>query len=109
MKRVAWLFITILALSPVSAYAGPMPSDVEAKVKQKLSRQHPDSYALQKLLLDSEMAAYEQIQGYSYPRVPSNVVESVKNKLSRQHPDSYALQKLLLDSEMESYVKLNRN
>ena len=71
-----------------------------ARVRARLSKDYPDSYATQKMLLDGE------IEAYNYMKTVPN--DNVKERLERDYPTSFATQKMLYEGEMKAKGELGQ-
>lgn len=106
MRVLSTILCVFIVFAAVISFAGEIPSDVLARIKQKAAQDFPNDYSTQKYVIDTQKQAYIQVRNYSNARIPKNILTQIKRKASQDFPNGYTTQKYIIDTQVKAYLEL---
>jgi hypothetical protein len=85
-----------------------IPTYIYNQIVNKIKREYPNEYTVQKTIIDMEIKNYKAVKNYSDSRVPNNILNQIKQKIINEYPNEYTTQKTLIDMEIKNYLEMNR-
>ncbi|HEV7282875.1 MAG TPA: hypothetical protein VGN57_21895 [Pirellulaceae bacterium] len=84
-----------------------VPPTVLASIKREAAQRWPNSYDMQKYVIEQETAAYRYLQRYENARIPAGVLSGIKREAVERWSSSYDMQKYVIEQETAAYLSLH--
>jgi hypothetical protein len=85
------------------------PKKVVQGIRKQAKRDWPENYSMQLSRIDTQVAAYGELQRYERPRTfPEGAFTYIKDKLARDYPWNYSLQLSIIKRQVAAYDDLQQ-
>lgn len=103
---VSVLLMALLAC-PLVASAEEIPPDVLARIKATIAQRYPGNYAVQKMLVDTDVASWQKLQRNDTD-IPDAVFFEIRDRVAQRYPDHYSVQQMLVEADVQAWKELNQ-
>lgn len=109
MRGTVTVSVLLMAtlLCPIAASAEEISAEVLARIKAYVAQQYPGNYAVQKMLVDADVASWQKLQRNDTD-APDAVFFEIRDRVAQQYPDHYSVQQMLVEADAKAWKELNQ-